>query len=114
MAFNTKNVDGLGGFHTFRGFKRNRFVGDSAVLVSSELRWSFTEWEFWGQLLRPMLAPFTETGRVHDDVELSLVRWRVSYGIGFRLAWNLSTIVSFDYGTSGEDRVFYLELDHTF
>jgi hypothetical protein len=30
------------------------------------------------------------------------------------MAWNLSTIVSLDYAISGEDRILYLELGHSF
>jgi maltoporin len=40
--------------------------------------------------------------------------WKLDGGIGFRLAWNLSTIVSFDYGRSGEGTLFYMELGHQF
>jgi len=40
LAFNTADRSGLGGFHTMRGFVDQRFVGDSAVLVNAELRWS--------------------------------------------------------------------------
>lgn len=114
LAFNTLNREGLGGFQTLRGYKRNRFIGESAVLLNAELRWSFAEWKPWNQHLRPMLVPFVEAGRVHDDVDLQFDDWKMSYGFGFRLGWNLSTIVSFDLGFSEEGMIFYLELGHSF
>ncbi len=114
LSYNTLNKDGLGGFDTLRGFKRNRFIGESAVMLGAEVRWSFSEWDFWGQHLKPMLVPFLDAGRVHDDVELKLYDWEVSYGAGFRLAWNLATVVSFDVGVSEEDTIFYMELGHSF
>lgn len=36
------------------------------------------------------------------------------YGAGLRLAWNLSTIISFDFSHSREDSVFYMELGSQF
>jgi hypothetical protein len=114
LPLNTADVEGLGGFNTIRGFKRKRFVGDSAVVANGELRWSFTEWEVWGQHLRPMLVPFVDAGRAYDGIKLGFDGWKSSYGAGFRLAWNLSTIISFDYAFSDESRIFYLELGQAF
>jgi outer membrane translocation and assembly module TamA len=62
-----------------------------------------------------MLVPFVDTGRVFDSVhDTSLKDWKFDGGIGFRLAWNLSTIVSFDFARSGEGSMFYMELGHQF
>ena len=114
LAFNSYDRDGLGGYDSIRGFKRNRFIGKAAVLVNTELRWSITEWEFGSQNLRPQLAPFVDTGRVFDDVDMKFNHWKVGYGIGFRLVWNLSTVISFDFGCSREDKIFYMEIGHQF
>ncbi|HZL41890.1 MAG TPA: hypothetical protein VFD66_01260 [Verrucomicrobiae bacterium] len=35
-------------------------------------------------------------------------------GVGFRLAWELATVVSFDYARSSEGSLFYMELGHQF
>jgi hypothetical protein len=115
LAFTVRDRQGLGGHATMRGFKRNRFVGESAVLVNGEARWSITNGGYlWGQHLRPMLVPFIDAGRVFDGIGFELNDWKVSFGAGFRLAWNLSTIASFDFGVSSEEEIFYMELGHQF
>lgn len=114
LAFNSRDRSGLGGFDSLRGFKRERFIGDSVVLADAELRWSLTEWSLWGQDLRPMLVPFVDAGRSFDGVGFTFARWRSDIGLGFRLAWNVATIVSFDYAYSSEDNIFYMELGHQF
>ena len=113
-AYNTRDRKGLGGLDTFRGYKRNRFVGRSGIIVNGELRWSFAETNFVGQHLRFALAPFVDTGRIFDEVDLSMRNWRIGYGAGLRLIWNLSTVISFDLGLSGEDEIFYMELGTQF
>jgi outer membrane protein assembly factor BamA len=114
LAAADKDRDGLGAFESMRGFKRKRFIGESAVLLSAELRWSITEWNFWSQNLRPILTPFVDAGRAFDGTALKFDDWHVGYGIGLKLAWNLATVVSFDYGVSEEDSIFYMELGHQF
>jgi len=67
------------------------------------------------QHLRFMLVPFLDTGRVFDSVGDTTFRdWKFDAGAGLRLAWNLSTVVSFDYARSGEGGLFYMELAHQF
>jgi outer membrane protein assembly factor BamA len=108
------DVRGLGGFRTLRGLKSQRHIGKSAVLLNGELRWFFTEGELFGQHLRPGLALFADTGRSYSDVSLDFARWRYGVGVGFRLAWNLATLISLDLGFSSEDQLFYLELGTSF
>jgi outer membrane protein assembly factor BamA len=115
LAFNTGDRSGLGGFASLRGFVDRRFVGDSAVLMNAELRWSIFDGGYlFGQHLRPMLAPFVDSGRVFDGTQLNFNRWRVDGGIGFRLIWNLATTVSFDYGISSEGQFFTMDLGYAF
>ncbi len=115
LAFNTRDRRGLGGFSTMRGFVDRRFVGDSAVLVNMELRWSIFDGGYvLGQHLRPVLAPFVDAGRVFDGTQLRFDGWRADYGIGFRLIWNLVTTVSFDYGISTEGQIFQMDLGYAF
>jgi outer membrane protein assembly factor BamA len=115
VAFNTRDRSGLGGFATMRGFVDRRFVGDSAVLVNTELRWSIFDGGYvFGQHLRPMLAPFVDAGRVFNGTQLRFDGWRADYGIGFRLIWNLVTTVSFDYGISSEGQIFQMDLGYAF
>ena len=60
------------------------------------------------------MAIFSEGGRSFNDVELHFRDWKGGFGVGFRLAWNLATLVSFDFGVSREDSIFYLELGTQF
>lgn len=109
------DINGLGGHATMRGFVVDRFVGDAAALASGELRWSFAETMIRKQHLRLMLVPFVDSGRVFDGVDQTTLRdWKLDAGVGFRLAWNLSTIVSFDWARSSEGSLFYMELGHQF
>lgn len=114
LGFSDYDRDGLGGYLTLRGLKSSRLVGESVALANAELRWFFTEWHFWGQDLSPGLAGFVDAGRAFDNVTLDLRNWRFGGGAGFRLAWNLATLVSFDVGVSSEDAIFYMELGTQF
>jgi hypothetical protein len=115
IPYTDGDAHGLGGFATLRGFVNDRFVGDAAAVAGAELRWSFGEATLWGQHLRFMVVPFVDSGRVFDSVgDTTLDDWKIDGGVGFRLAWNLSTIVSFDYARSSESDLFYMELGHQF
>ena len=109
------DIRGLGGFNTLRGYVQNRFVGDAGTWATAELRWSFAETTFLGQHLRFMLVPFVDTGSVFNSVsDTSFRRWKVDAGLGLRLAWNLSTTISFDSARSSEGSMFYMEVGHQF
>jgi outer membrane protein assembly factor BamA len=115
IPFTDGDATGLGGHPSMRGFVSNRFVGEASAWADGELRWAFAETTLWKQHLRFMLVPFVDTGRVFDTVgDTTLKDWKVDAGIGFRLAWNLSTVVSFDYARSGEGSLFHMELGHQF
>lgn len=115
IPFTDGDANGLGGHASLRGFVTDRFVGEAMAYVNAELRWSFSETILWNQHLRFMLVPFVDAGSVFNSIrESSFNDWKFDGGIGFRLAWNLSTIVSFDYARSGEGSLFYMELGHQF
>jgi hypothetical protein len=44
----------------------------------------------------------------------ALNRMRHSEGLGLRVAWNLSTILRFDYAVSKEDKQFFFMFEHAF
>ncbi|MFO1478538.1 MAG: DUF5982 domain-containing protein [Verrucomicrobiota bacterium] len=115
MPFTDGDVDGLGGWNTLRGYKQNRFVGHDAAVLNGELRWTFGEANFVGQHLSFMLAPFVDSGCVFNSIAQSTFKdWKVDAGLGFRLAWNLSTVVSFDYAISSESALFNMQLGQLF
>jgi outer membrane protein assembly factor BamA len=106
---------GLGGFPTLRGYSSNRFVGEVTLGANAELRWSFAEFVVWDQRLKTALAGFVDTGRVFDSAgSFSTQDWKFSYGVGLRLAWNLATVISFDYGISSEGSLFFMQLGQPF
>ncbi len=107
--------EGLGGWQSLRGYLFDRFVGKVQMQGNLELRWTLTDFTVWSQNFRPMLVPFVDVGRVFDEVgRFSLNDWKVTGGLSFRFAWNLATIISFDYGFGSEGNLFYMELGHPF
>lgn len=115
FARTDQDLEGLGGYQTLRGYQRARFVGRSMALASAELRWAFAEVDFLGSHFRLMAVGFADAGRAFEDsAEFHLRNWRYGYGAAFRFSWNLSTVISFDYGLSREDSVFYVSIGHPF
>lgn len=110
----TTDLEGLGGFDTLRGYKRNRFVGRAMALANVELRWSFLEFEHDQDHFRFGLVGFVDAGRAYDAVQLDLRDWRAGYGGGLRFTWNLSTVICVDVAFSDEDNVFYVAFGHPF
>jgi hypothetical protein len=107
--------EGLGGWQTLRGYHSNRFVGNVQMQGNLELRWTLADFTIWNQNFRPMLVPFVDVGRVFDKVgRFSVNDWKIAGGLSVRLAWNLATIISFDYSFGGEGNLFYMELGHPF
>jgi hypothetical protein len=106
---------GLGGNRTLRGYRQDRFVGPVSTLLNGEVRWTWGHKSLWGQKFAFFLVPFVEAGRVYDHLsELTYRDWKPAYGGAFRIAWNLATIISVDYGFSPEDNDFYVNFNHMF
>jgi hypothetical protein len=106
---------GMGGLRTLRGFRDDRFVGHVMALTNYEVRWTFAQTRVLDQRLGFIVAPFLDMGRVFDAVRLtSLKAWNRDQGVGFRIAWNLSTIIMIDYGVSEEDTGFFINFNHIF
>jgi hypothetical protein len=40
--------------------------------------------------------------------------WRWAGGAAFRIAWNLSTLASFEFAVSEEEEILYIELGQPF
>ena len=101
----------LGGFDSLRGFQNNRFVGNDVAAASVAARWFFAKSTLWNQNLAYGATAFVDSGSVFNSVgDTSFKNWKVSGGVGFLLSWNVSTVVSFDLGKSGEDNLFYMGL----
>jgi hypothetical protein len=106
---------GMGGHRTMRGFRQDRFVGYFELLANAELRWTFARTVIRRQKLAFIAAPFFDYGRAFDGIsEASLRGWLPSYGGALRVSWNLSTLVTFEYGMSSEGTGFYANFGHMF
>jgi hypothetical protein len=115
LPFTDDPRTGLGGHRTLRGFRQDRFVGSVMTLANAELRWTFGHAEVWRQRFAFIVAPFLDAGRPYDALgELSLSGWQPSYGAALRISWNLATVVTLDYGVSGEDAGLYVNFNHIF
>jgi len=105
---------GLGGERTLRGYRQDRFVGRVAAAASAEIRWTFVKFPLLKQRFSLQIAPFVDTGRVFDKVDLSFKDWKIAAGAGLRIGWNQSTIVMFDFGASREDTGFFIDFGMPF
>jgi outer membrane protein assembly factor BamA len=102
------DVTGLGGFPTLRGYAQDRFVGNAAVFANGELRWSFVDLNLWKQNFRFSVVPFVDVGTIYDSVgNTNAQHLRIDGGLALRIAWNVATIASLEYATSGDAHFFY-------
>ena len=109
------SVNALGGARSLRGYRANRFLARSLWFANAELRTRLGERKIKGQQFALGVAPFVDVGTVRDrwqDLNFDRLRW--SQGIGARLAWNQSTIISLDVGRSREDRLTYFGIGQAF
>lgn len=108
-------ISGLGGRTTLRGYKQDRFVGRSMGWGNVEVRWRFTQFTVLGQHFALMLVPFFDFGRIWDDEhKAGLKDYKYSKGVGFRVAWNQTTVIILDYAVSREDKQLFINFNHAF
>lgn len=109
------DIEGLGGPRTLRGYKISRFVGRLMGFTNIELRWRFAKTKVLNQHLAFSAVPFLDAGGVWDSpATFNTGNMRSSEGLGLRIAWNVNTILRFDYAWSKEDQQFFFNLAHTF
>ncbi len=109
------SVNALGGRQSLRGYRANRFLARSMWFTNVELRIRLAEAQLGKQRFAFGIAPFFDAGTVRDRwQDLSFRDIKFSYGGGARIAWNQSTILSFDYGLSKEDRLFFFGIGQAF
>lgn len=109
------SINALGGRQSLRGYRANRFLSRSMWFTNLELRVRLAETQLGKQRFAIGVAPFFDAGTVRDRwQDLSIKNIKVSYGGGLRMAWNQSTILSFDYGISKEDKLFFFGIGQAF
>jgi hypothetical protein len=125
---------GLGGSKTMRGIRRNRIVGDGAVLGNLEMRYKFLKTILFKQDFYLATNLFSDIGLVTQDYSLDLSqvpeeeyglyfrdrqdKLHLSYGLGLKTALNENFVLSIDYGiaASSDDGTsgLYINLNYLF
>ena len=112
------SIEGLGGGQTLRGYKQSRFLSRVMQFNNFELRYRFAETKILKQHLAFSAVPFCDVGGVWDSGKTLLSKnvnnLRVNEGLGLRIAWNVNTILRFDYAISKEDHQFFFQIGHCF
>lgn len=109
------SINALGGKQSLRGFRANRFLARSMLFANFEVRARVASTEFLKQRFTFAVAPFFDAGTVRDRwQDLKFTKIKYSYGGGLKVGWNQSTIISFDYGISSEDNLFFFGLGQAF
>lgn len=109
------SINALGGKQSLRGYRANRFLARSMWFTNFELRYRIAEAKLGNQNFSFGAAPFFDAGTVRDRwQDLNFKNIKFSYGMGARIGWNQSTIISFDYGISKEDKLFYIGIGQAF
>jgi len=103
----------IGGKKTLRGFPRDRFIGDYALLGSAELRYYLGKIYFLIPFKLGMNL-FTDTGRVFLTGETSTI-WHSAFGGGFWVSIHERAInFSLNFAKSAETFRFYLNIGQMF
>lgn len=109
------SINALGGRQSLRGYRANRFLARSLAFANLEVRARLGETRLLKQRFSLTAVPFFDVGTVRNDwKDLNLTQWKYSWGGGLRIGWNQSTILSFDYGLSPEDRLFFFGIGQIF
>lgn len=107
LSFIDRNVGGLGGINTMRGYRANRFVGDVVALGNFELRYDFYSFNTKRSTISFKAVPFADVGRVFDDIsDTSLKGYRADFGLGLHLQWNQTNVIRSDVGFGNEGASF--------
>lgn len=109
------SINAMGGRQSLRGYRANRFLSRSMWFSNFELRVRLAETKIRKQRFSFTLVPFFDAGTVRDKwQDLNFNNVKTSYGGAFRIAWNQSTVLSFDYGISNEDKLFFFGIGQIF
>jgi hypothetical protein len=106
-----------GGGSVLRGYKQSRFIANNVDFANVELRARFAQFTLLKQHLALSAVPFFDVAGVGDTFSRLISyssNYRHSEGLGFRIAWNVNTILRFDYAISNEDKQFFFQFGHAF
>ncbi len=111
------SIEGLGGGGTLRGYKQSRYLARVMQFSNFELRYRFAQFKLLNQHFALSAVPFFDFGGVWDNYSnfaKQFKNYRYNEGLGLRVAWNVNTILRFDYAISKEDHQFFFSLEHAF
>lgn len=109
------SINALGGRHSLRGFRANRYLARAIAFANIEVRYRIADVSFLNQMFGLGVASFVDMGTVRDDIlNMSFDRVKVSAGTGLRIAWNQSTVLALDVGFSHEDRLIFFGVGQIF
>lgn len=109
--------DVVGGRFALRGYKQARFLANYLTFINAELRVRFAQCTLLKQHLAFGAVPFFDVGGVGDTPSRLFgyaANYRYAEGLGLRIAWNVNTILRFDYAISKEDHQFFFQFGHSF
>ncbi|WP_345257374.1 BamA/TamA family outer membrane protein [Flaviaesturariibacter amylovorans] len=99
----------LGGGASLRGYRRERFRGETVAFNQNELRflWNFRSWLFNG---KAGLIGFFDQGRAWYSAEPESKTWHTGFGAGVMIVPFNRVAITVAYGVTPEDRVINLRL----
>ena len=106
-----------GGGFVLRGYKQSRFVGNYLGFINTELRARFAQFTLLKQHIALSAVPFFDVAGVGNTFSRLISyssNYRYAEGLGLRIAWNVNTILRFDYAISKEDGQFFFQFGHAF
>jgi len=91
-------------------------LGRLMNFANLELRYRFTQFDLFKQHFALSAVPFFDIGGVWNSFSdfNKFSNYRYNEGLGLRIAWNVNTILRFDYAYSQEDAQFFFNLAHAF
>ena len=108
-------IYGLGGGTTLKGYRQDRFVGNVMGFGNFEIRYRFASLRMSDEYFTFQIVPSFELGRVWDSIySINTNGYKYSHGMGLRIIWNQSTVISIDYAKSREGVQFFMNLNQNF
>ena len=119
MSFMKADVASMGGIRTGRGYLEERFIARGHTLAQVDVRYTVGELVIWGQRFGFQPFAFFDAGNVYDSfgdifAEPRFGSYHPSYGGGFVIPWNLTTILHYFVGFSPEGMSLSIGFDHAF
>jgi len=111
-----ESISLLGGSRTLRGYVENRFIGNVMSFGNVEMRFRFLQHDLFKQHFAWSVVPFADAGGAWNSLDRigNIQNIRFAEGLGFRIAWDVNTILRFDYAFSPEGNQFFFQLGHAF